>query len=80
MAEILPLKGKYYGTVVQFEHNGEDYEIKVWCDDHFEKPFASEREIARGWRADEEGHDHVESALGYTIARIIERALTEEGY
>lgn len=82
MARILPLDDVYYGTKVEFEAgdtmNG-PHIIEVWADDHFAKPFASEREIAKGWTP-ERGHDHVESVLSYEIANIICEALTKAGY
>lgn len=82
MAEILPLEGKYYGTKVKIANptcKGETEEITVWFPDHFAKPFASEREIANGWKP-EDGHDHVEDQQSLKIAQIICKALTEEGY
>jgi len=39
------LKGKYYGTKVQFDG---DTVFEIWCPNHFAKPSASEREIAKG--------------------------------
>lgn len=69
---VLPLTGKYYGTKVQL---GDSEEVlTVWTPDHFLDPFASPREIAKGWKADEEGHDHVEDGQSYATACLIAAA------
>lgn len=82
MATILPLEGKYYGTKVQICLPGtpDTDEILVWCPDHFARPFASKREIANGWSAKLDGHDHVEDQQSYKIASVICEALTKAGY
>lgn len=79
MARVLPLDGKYYGTKIEVATKDGNDEIKVWCPDHFARPFASEREIANGWTP-EDGHDHVEDAQSYKIATVIAEALTKAGY
>lgn len=61
------LKGKYYGTKVQFDG---DTVFTIWYPDHFAEPFASEREIAKGWTPDD-GHDHIEDQQSYNTAKLI---------
>lgn len=78
MAKILPLTGKYYGTMIELE-SSEEHIINVWCPDHFAKPFASTREIERGWDP-KDGHDHIEDVQSFRLAQIICKALTEEGF
>jgi hypothetical protein len=34
-AEILPLKGKYYGTKIEIEDGGISTEIKIWCSGNY---------------------------------------------
>lgn len=84
MAKVLPLKGKYYGTKVQFTKPGSSadddvHEITIWAPDHFADPFGSEREIEQGW-GPEDGHDHVEDQQSLTVAKIIAEALTKAGF
>ena len=80
MADVLPLGDeKYYGTKVRFTAGGEVHELKIWCSDHFAKPFASKREILKGWDPVEDGHDHVEDEQSLKVATIIAKALTKEG-
>lgn len=76
MANIKPLRNKYYGTVVQL-NNGDT--IDVWLGPNTECYRASEREIANGWTPDM-GFDHVETEESYKVAKIICDALTKEGY
>lgn len=61
------LRGKYYGTKVQFAG---DTVFTIWYPDHSAEPFASEREIAKGWTPDD-GHDHVEDQQSYNTAKLI---------
>ena len=76
MAVIKPLKGKYYGTVVEL-NNGESFDI--WLSPNPDNYKASEREIAQGWeRCD--GFDHVETDDTFKVAQICADALTEAGY
>jgi hypothetical protein len=64
MWAIRPLIGKYYGTIVCFDH---ERVFTIWEPDHFATPFASEREILGGWTP-EDGHDHVEDQQSYKLA------------
>jgi len=75
MANILPLKGKYYGTEVALE-TGEI--ITVWVGPN-KNYIASERERINGWGPGD-GFDHVESARDYKISQIICEALTKAGF
>lgn len=68
---VAPLKGKYYGTIVAYD--GEEV-FKIWEPDHFAEPFASAREILKGWEP-EDGHDHVEDQQSYNLACAIVAAL-----
>jgi hypothetical protein len=68
MAKLRPLQGKYYGTIVELNDGST---IEVWAPDHFAKPFASEREMAAGYDAEEGSHDHVESVRDLAIAQAI---------
>jgi len=62
---IHPLKGKYYGTVVDIGRG----KVTVWLPlgEHYA---ASEREIAEGWEPDD-GFDHVETQESYAAAKLI---------
>lgn len=73
---VAPLTGKYYGTGV--EYDGEVM-FKIWQPDHFASPFASEREIAKGW-VPEDGHDHVEDCQSYALAETIVGHLNSIGF
>lgn len=65
---VLPLKGKYYGTVVDLGRG----KVTVWLPlgEHYA---ASEREIAEGWEPDD-GFDHVETQESYEAARLMASA------
>jgi hypothetical protein len=76
MATILPLKGKYYGTVVELK---DGTQIEIWAPDHFANPFGSEREIANGWKP-EDGHDHVEDQRSLEIAKVVETYCNMKGW
>lgn len=69
---VLPLEGKYYGTVVDLGGNT----LIVWTTD-WTNPVPSEREVANGWEPDY-GMDHVEDARTLANARLI--AAAPEGY
>lgn len=85
-AKILPLKGKYYGTEIIIEHDGDkEYYIKLWGgddrDEYNYKP--SEREVAcaREYAEDDEDvfeyidFSHMESVTTYRIAKLIVDAI-----
>ena len=83
---IAPLGIKYYGTEVCYDPYPEapsrDAELEkvftIWQPDHYAEPFASEREIARGWTP-EDGHDHVEDAQSYKMAVFLVNQLNSHG-
>lgn len=64
----MPLKGKYYGTVVDIGRS----KVTVWLPfgDHYA---ASVREIANGWEP-EDGFDHVETQESYEAAKLVSAA------
>ena len=68
--KLQPLKGKYYGSVVQIG-NGV---VTVWGTERDDKSYtASQREIDKGWTP-ERGFDHVEVDGDYANARLIASA------
>ena len=72
--KIKPLKGKYYGTIVENTETGE--EINIWLG--FVGDYrASEREIQEGWEAGD-GYDHVELQRSYVAAVLICDVLNTE--
>jgi hypothetical protein len=81
-AKVLPLKGKYYGTIVELiDEEGRKSEIKIWIDDPDYSP--SDRQLEDyGFANKEEAHDdgfpcdcHYESQRGYWIANCIASAI-----
>lgn len=66
---IMPLRGKYYGTEISLGEN----HITVWTPNHCAEPFASVREIENGWMP-EDGQDHVEDVESYSNALLISAA------
>jgi len=81
-AEILPLDGKYYGTVIKYKNTfGEERTIKVWNMGDYTP---SQRQLEKwGYTLDEAKEDgmmcddHFESAECHKIASVICRALNE---
>lgn len=78
-AELLPLKGKYYGSHIQLrDERGNDLDcIEIWAFGGDYTP--SEREI-EGWDESEYGpyevcDSHFESAFGYRICQLIVKAI-----
>ena len=83
MANIRPLEGKYYGTIVELD---DSKTITVWVMDNYNWATPSPRQLEQ-WsvsleeaKADDMMSDsHFESARGYNIACAIESALNEIG-
>ena len=71
MWSIRPLKGKYYGTILECSET--DDIIEIWLSSDYTP---SERELADGWTPDK-GFDHVESQLSYKTALKLLKALNE---
>ena len=66
--EVLPLDGKYYGTVLRIGM----HTFSVWAINYEDfKP--SSRELARGWEP-EDGTDHVEDERTYHTALLLAAA------
>jgi hypothetical protein len=65
---VLPLFGKYYGTLV----SAKDWNIKVWARVRSDSR-PSVREVAEGWEPDW-GFDHVETEESYATAQLIAAA------
>ncbi|MFN7883262.1 MAG: hypothetical protein ACK5PF_09650 [bacterium] len=65
---LRPLKGKYYGSIIDIGAGS----VCVWQPVRLDYE-ASDREIADGWTPDY-GFDHVESQESYEVARLIEAA------
>lgn len=80
MARIVDLKGKYYGTAVEFVIEGQRSQVDIWV--RGTEP--SERELADK----PDGMDvwewvdgsHYESKESYQIAQLIADTLTANGY
>lgn len=74
MWAVLPLEGKYYGTICEDLDTGD--RIVVWLELHGNYT-ASKREIEAGWEPDH-GYNHVELQASYDAAMCIVRALNYE--
>lgn len=81
-AELLPLKGKYYGSeIALYDAEGDHTDtIQVWVFGNDYTP--SEREL-EGWDEEEYGpyevcDSHFESRLGYEICQRIVKAINGE--
>ena len=76
-AKILPLEGKYYGTIVEITYKGYKYQIELWGDADFEP---SERELAKwGGKDDFEICDsHFESKITYELAKLLVNLINQQ--
>ena len=81
-AKVLPLSGKYYGTIIELtDEGGRKSEIKVWVDDP--DYTLSDRELQRhGFVNQEQAYQdnfpcdcHYESKRGYWMASLIAQAV-----
>jgi hypothetical protein len=86
-AKVLPLKGKYYGTIVELtDESGRKSEIKVWIDDPDCE--LSARELKDyGYKTREEAFDdgypcdcHYESNRSLWLANRIADAINAQPY
>ena len=77
-AELLPLKGKHYGSVIEVEHEGHSTTIEVWCNADF---IPSDRELEdchcslEEWYEEYAADGHFESQWQLDLCRKIVKAL-----
>ena len=72
-AKILPLKGKYYGTIISItDHAGKVHEIKFWDNGDFTP---SDRELERHGFTREQWQENVLVESGWGIREPVQQVL-----
>lgn len=83
-AELLPLKGKYYGTIVEItdEETGYQEEVRVWYMGNYKPSHRELDDWAKSWSGRdgdpwEACDSHFESEQGLEIAERLVKAINE---